>query len=110
MAAWDEAVAGLPDDWSDLLCSLEIDSSDLLPRAALLCAPINPTRDRERTGFVFRVARRAGYGVSPGMARRCLERCGAEGITGRIRILHVLAETDNVATQGAVWYVGGRVL
>ena len=70
------------------------------PRAALLCAPINPTRDPRRTGFVFRVARRAGYGVSPGMAHRCLERCDAEGITGRIRILHVLAETDNVATQG----------
>ena len=42
---------------------------------------------RERTGFVFRCARRAGYGVSPSMARRCLERCDAEGITGRIRIL-----------------------
>ena len=110
VAAWDEAVSGLPDDWSDLLCSLELESSDYLPRAALLCAPLNPTRDRERTGFVFRVAREAGYGTSPGMTRRCLERCDAEGITGTVTILRVLADTDNVATQGAVWYVDGRVL
>jgi hypothetical protein len=110
LATWDDAIAGLPTDWSDLLCYLELDSSDYLPRAALLCAPLNPTADRERTGFVFRVARRAGYGASPGMARRCLERCEAEGITGRPGVLRVLADTDNVATQGAVWYVGGRVL
>jgi hypothetical protein len=110
LPTWDDAVAGLPADWSDLLCYLELDSSDYLPRAALLCAPLNPTADRERTGFVFRVARRAGYGAPLGMTRRCLERCEAEDITGRAGILRVLADTDNVATQGAVWYVGGRVL
>ena len=71
MASWDAALAGLPSDWSDLLCALEIDSSALLPRVALLCAPLNPTRDRERIGFVYRCARRTGYGVSPTMARRC---------------------------------------
>jgi hypothetical protein len=109
-SAWDEALAGLPADWSDLLCSLELESSDHLPRAALLGAPLNPTRDRERLGFVFRVAREAGYGASPGMTRRCLERCDAESIAGRVSILRVLADTDNVATQGAVWYVDGRVL
>jgi hypothetical protein len=109
-ASWDAALATLPDDWSDLLCELDLDSSDHLDRAALLCAPLNPTRDPSKLAFVFRCARKAGYGVSPGMARRCLERCDREGITGRVTVLRVLSETDNVATQGAVWYVGGRVL
>ncbi len=44
--SWDEALAELPPDWSDLLCELELDSSDHLPRAALLGAPMNPTRVR----------------------------------------------------------------
>jgi hypothetical protein len=109
-ASWDAALATLPEDWSDLLCELELDSSDYLPRAALLCAPLNPTREPGKLAFLFRCARRAGYGASPGMARRCFERCDAEGITGRVAILRVLSETDNVATQGPVWYVGGRVL
>jgi hypothetical protein len=108
--AWDAELAALPEDWSDLLCRLELDSSDYLPRAALLCAPVNPTRDPDAIAFLFRCARRAGYGVSPGMARRCLERCDAEGITGSVAVLRALSETDNVATQGPVWYVGGRVL
>lgn len=107
---WDAALAALPPDWSDLLCELEIGSSELLPRAALLCAPINPTRSRDRVGFVFRCARRAGYGVSPEMARRCFERLDDEAIVARVTISRVLADTHNVATQGAVWLVDGRVL
>jgi hypothetical protein len=109
-ASWDAALSTLPPDWSDLLCRLELDSSDYLARAALLCAPINPTRDTDALAFLFRCARRAGYGVSPGMARRCFERCDEEGITGRASVLRVLSGTDNVATQGPVWYVGGKVL
>lgn len=108
--AFEAALAALPPDWSDLLCELELDSSDWLPRAALLCAPLNPTRSRTTLGFVFRCARRAGYGTSPGMARRCLERLDAEGITGTVRVLRSLSDTRPVATQGPVWYVGGRVL
>jgi hypothetical protein len=107
---WDEALAPLPDDWSDLLAEIEIDSSDLLPRVALLCAPLNPTRDPDRLGFLFRCARRAGYGVSPGMARRCLERVDAEGMPGRVSVRWVLSDTGHVATQGPVWLSGGRVL
>lgn len=110
VATWDAAVAALPPGWSALLCSLELDSSDYLPRAALLCSPLNPTAERERTAFVFRVAERSGYGASPTMVRRCLERCEHEGITGRAAVLRVLADVDDVATQGPVWYVGGRVL
>ena len=42
--SWDAALAPLPSDWTDLLCELEIESSTLLDRTALLCAPLNPTR------------------------------------------------------------------
>jgi hypothetical protein len=108
--AWDEALADLPADWSDLLCALDLESSALLPRAALLCAPLNPTRDRDRIGFTFRCARRAGYGVSPAMARRCFERLDREDIKGSVSVLRVLSDTDNAATQGPVWYVGGKAL
>ena len=106
---WDEALAELPVDWSELLCRLEISGSDLLPRAALLCAPINPTRDRESIGFVFR-AGCVGYGVSAGMARRCFERLDAEPIEGSITVLRVLSDTQPIASQGSSWIVGGRVL
>jgi hypothetical protein len=109
-AQWDEALEALPPGWSDLLCLLELGSSALLPRAALLCAAINPTRDRDRVGFTFRCARTTGYGVSAPMARRCFEQLDDEGITGTVAVLRALSGTDNVATQGAVWYVAGKVL
>ena len=107
---WEDAVATLPDDWSDLLCEVELTSSDYLERAALLMSPLNPLRDGERFALTFRVARAFGYGASPGMARRCLARCDEEAITGSVRVLRVLSDTDPVHTQGPVWYVGGRVL
>ena len=109
-SAWDATLAELPAGWSDLLCLLELESSALLPRAALLCAPLNPARDREHVGFTFRCARTTGYGVSPGMARRCFEQLDSEGIGGGVTVLRSRSAADNVATQGAVWYVGGRVL
>ena len=76
------ALAPLPSDWTDLLCELEIDSSTLLDRAALLCAPLNPARTGSRLVFTFRCSGRSGYGVSPSMARRCFERLDDEGIVG----------------------------
>lgn len=109
-AGWDAAVAGLPDDWSDLLVELELVSTDYLQRAALLLSPLNPTRAPEKIAFRFRVARRFGYGGSPEMTRRCLERVDADGIRGRVAILRALSETHNVATQGPVWYVGGKAV
>ncbi len=108
-ASWDAALAELPRDWSELLCRLEISGSDLLSRAALLCAPINPTRDRESLGFVFR-AGRVGYGVSEGMARRCFERLDEEQIEGSVTVLRVLSDTEPIASQGSSWIVAGRVL
>ena len=108
--SWDEALAPLPSDWTDLLCELEIDSSALLDRTALLCAPLNPARSGSRVVFTFRCSGRSGYGVSPSMARRCFERLDDEGITGTTRVLRVLSDTDNVDTQGPVWLVGGKTL
>jgi hypothetical protein len=107
-AAWDVALAGLPADWSDLLCELEVVSTDYLQRTALLLSPLNPTRDPDTIAFRFRVARRFGYGASAPMARRCLARVDEEGIRGRVGILRALSDTHNVATQGPVWYVEGR--
>jgi hypothetical protein len=107
--SWDAALAELPLDWTELLCRLEIRGSALLPRAALLCAPINPTRDRDHIGFLFR-AGRVGYGVSIEMARRCFERLDEEDIGGRVIVLRALSDTHPVATQGSSWIVSGRVL
>jgi hypothetical protein len=107
---WDDALASLPADWSDLLCELQLTSSDHLARGALLLAPINPTRVPERSAFRFRVARTFGYGAAPEMTRRCAERLDAEGIPGRLTVLHVLSDTHNVATQGPVWRVAGKAV
>ena len=99
---WDAAVAHLPADWSDLQAEIVLRSSDHLERAALLAAPVNPTRPRGTLALRFRGARRFGYGVSAAMARRCLERLDDEGIRGELNVLGVLCDTDPVATQGPV--------
>lgn len=109
-AAWDEAVATLPADWSDLLCEVELTSSDHLQRASLQLAPINPSRVPGRSAFRFRVAHSFGYGASPQMTRRCLTRLDEEGLPGRLTVLHALSDTDNVATQGPVWRVRGKAV
>jgi hypothetical protein len=108
--SWDALLDALPDDWSDLYCELELTSTDHLDRAALLLAPLNPARYGGTPGFRFRVARRFGYGASPEMTRRCLERLDQEGIPGRLQILRALSDTRPVATQGPVWRVGGRAV
>jgi hypothetical protein len=105
---WDAEADALPPDWSDVYAELELTSTDYLDRAALLMSPVNPARYGGRPGFRFRCARLFGYGASPGMVRRCLERLDAEGISGQVRILRALADTKPVGTQGPVWYVGGR--
>ena len=107
-AAWEGIVAGLPPDWSDVLCRLDLDSSDHVPRAALLGAPLNPSRVPGSVAIRFRVSSGRGYGTSPGMARRCLERMDADGITGRLSVVLGLSDADNAATQGPVWRIAGR--
>ncbi len=108
--SWDAALADLPADWSDLYAEVEFTSSDHIEPAAVLCVQMNPRRDGSRAAFAFRAAQRAGYGVAPGMARRCFERCDERGIRGSIKVLRVLSDTHLVATQGPVWLAGGKTL
>jgi hypothetical protein len=107
---WDAAVAVLPSDWSDLLCELELTSTDHAERAALLLAPINPIRVAGRLTFQFRCAQSFGYGAAAGMVRRCLARLDEEPIAGSVRVLRALSDTHPVGTQGPVWYVGGKAV
>jgi hypothetical protein len=106
--AWDDVLATLPPDWSDVLCELELDSSDHIPRAALLGAPLNPTRVPGELALRFRASGKQGYGVSAQMARRCFERMDAEGITGRLRVVYDISDSENAVTQGPVWRVAGK--
>lgn len=108
--SWRRALADLPPDWSDVHAEIELRSTDHLERAALLMAPLNPARYGVPAGFRFRCARSFGYGASAEMVSRCLERCDAERITGRVRILRALSDSRAVATQGPVWYVGGKAV
>ena len=56
-------------------------------------------------------ARTVGYGVAPGMARRCLERLDDEAITGRVSDRpDVVSDAHPVATQGPVFRLGGRAV
>jgi hypothetical protein len=107
---WQEALAALPPDWSDVYAEVELDSSDYLERGALLLAPVNPARVPGRLAYRFRIARRFGYGASGEMARRCFERLDGERMSGRFSVLRALSDTKPVYTQGPVWYVGGRAV
>ena len=107
---WDEAVAQLPDDWSDVYAEVGFTSSDHLEPAAIALAPVNPARFDRTPGFRFRAARRFGYGASPQMVRRCLTRLDERGIPGQVEILRSLSDTKPVSTQGPVWYVGGKTV
>jgi hypothetical protein len=109
-AQWDLRLAEVPPDWSDIYAQVRLDSTDYLERGALLLAPVNPAHYGGPAALRFRSARRYGYGVSPGMAARCFERCDEEGITGEVEVLYVLSDTNPEATQGPVWLLGGRTV
>jgi hypothetical protein len=100
----------LPEDWSDLLCLIELRSSDELAPAALALAPVNPSRHAGSLAFRFRVARTFGYGAAPGMARRCLERLDETGLPGHLRLLEVFSDTQPVLTQGPTFVVSDRAV
>jgi hypothetical protein len=105
---WRALTTALPPDWSHLLAEVELDSSDFVDRSALLMAPANPTLVDGVRCLRFRAARQVGYGISAGMAARCLERLDGESITGRVSIVHIVSEAKPVATQGPVWRLGGK--
>ncbi len=71
---WRGLVDALPPDWSHLLAQVDLDSSDFVDRAAMLIGPTNPVLVDGVRALQFRSARLVGYGVSVGMAARCLER------------------------------------
>lgn len=108
--AWADSAGTLPPDWSDLYAEVELASTDDLERAALALGPVNPARYGGARGLRFRVARSFGYGASPGMTRRCLERMDEQGLQGTLRILRVLSDTKPAQTQGPVWLVDGKVV
>jgi hypothetical protein len=108
--AWERALDSLPPDWSDIYAEVRFDSTDYVERAALLLAPLNPARYGGATALRFRCARSFGYGVSPEMAARCLQRCDEDVLTGEVEILRALSDTYPVSTQGPVWLVGGRAV
>jgi hypothetical protein len=107
-AEWAAALEMLPEDWSDLVAELELDSSVDVDRGAVLCAPLNPIQSTGRTGFRFRCANAQGYGASASMVRRCLTRLDETGITGHIRITKTLSDVHPLGTQGATFAVGRR--
>jgi hypothetical protein len=106
---WEGELAALPADWSDLYAEVTFDSTDYVERAALLLSPINPSRSGP-AALRFRSAQSFGYGASQGMTARSLERCDDVGITGEVKVLRVLSDTEPVGTQGPVWIVGGKVV
>src|SRR4051794_15785226 len=110
VAAWDLLTATLPPDWSDLYVEIALGSSDYVARASLRMTPLNARRAPGRSALRFRCARTYGYGGSPQMSRRCLERCDEDGIRGELRLLRVLSDTIPVGTQGPVWNIEGRTV
>jgi len=109
-ASWDAATAVLPADWSDLYAEIRLTSTDYIERTSVLCIQCNPRRDGTRAALRFRAARARGYGVSAEMARRCFERCDADGIEGSIEVLRVVSASRHVGTQGLVWLANGKTL
>ena len=108
--SWDAALANLPSDWSDLVGEIDLISSDYLDLAALQLAPINPRLTPPGTVLRFRCAAKFGYGATPGMVRRCLERCDAKGIRGSVSISRALSDSKPVGTQGPIWQIDGRTV
>ena len=100
----------MPPDWSDLYAEVELTSSDYIEPGALRLSPLNPTRPDARPLFRFRAARKFGYGASPEMVRRSLERLDEAGIRGELRILNVFSDSYPAKTQGPVWYAAGKVI
>jgi hypothetical protein len=101
---WDRELVKLPPGWRDLTAELELESTDFLAQAALAGAPLNPSRIPGEIALRFRVTERGGggYGTSPEMTRRCLQRMDEIGVTGRLRELTALSDVDYVATQGPI--------
>ena len=103
---WDALLATLPPDWSDVLCELELDSSDHLPRAALLGAPMNPTRVPDALALRFRASGKQATAFGADGAP-LLRADGRRGHHRPAQVLYDLSDSENADTQGPVWRVAG---
>ena len=104
---FDEIVGGLPEDWRLARVALTLDDPGQADRAAVILGPATPGR----TGATFRLHVHGGterLAPTPELARRVLARLDEQHLTGHLRALRVLSDTHLAATQGPVWYVGGR--
>ena len=108
-AEWDAALAALPGDWSDLLCELELTSSDHIERAALLARP-----DQSGAGGTDARASASGARTASATARRPAWCAAASRGSTRtpsaadMRIARALSDVHPVGTQGATFLVGRR--
>ena len=108
--ARDELVAGLPDDWSDLLVLVELRSSDELAPAALALAPLNPSRHgvRSRSASEWPVA--SATGRRPRWHVAASSASTSSAFPGALRLLEVLSDTQPVLTQGPTFVVSDRAV
>jgi hypothetical protein len=109
-AAWDDLLASLSEDWSDLLVEFELRSDEPYPPVAMIVSALNPERCDRRSAFRFRVGRTFGYGASASTVRRCLELLGEQQVEGRLHLLDALSQKRPFETQGPVWRLEGRSL
>ena len=84
---------------------------------ALCCPAPRSSRPRSTppvrpTGSASRSAARSGSDTASRRKWRDARSSGStpRGSSARIELLRVVCDTDHVGTQGAVWYVGGKVL
>jgi hypothetical protein len=104
---WNSIQSRLDPRWSDARLVLRLDDEKSCERAAALLAPAGPGRSGRTLRFY---TARNGTGVGPEAIRRMLRRLDAERIHGEVRIVRVLSDTHPAATQGPVWYVGGKTV
>jgi len=110
VAAWDELLTGLGEDWSDLLVELELRPDEPYQPVALIASPLNPEHCDKRSAFRFRVGHDAGYGASTSTARHCLELLDRQAIEGHLHLSEALSQQRLSGTQGPVWRLEGRSL
>jgi len=100
-AEFEETLADLAPDWSDLSFELVLPDETRLDEARLLMAPTQLERvPGTRSQFNFRVSHKQGYGCFTGLAQACLAKLDARLIPGRLTLETVLHDARRNMTQG----------
>jgi len=110
VAAWDDLLINLSEDWSDLFVEVELSTAEPYHPVALIVSALNPERCDERSSFRFRVGRAFGYGAATSTVSRCLKQLDEHEVEGCLRLLDVLSQRRPFGTQGPVWRLEGRLL